>query len=191
LIKTVRVRPLPSFLWLAASFLGEAKPTAPQKTTPNATTKARRTHTLLLLNATCVPLSKGEGEAHRPRRVLCTTRSKHKRSRDPAPRAYGVNRTTRNPQHHARILGVAPNPVALPCGPWPKRGRRLRRSRAKRGPAREAILAGLRVDGADRRACHVGQRRACYRELLRILLLGTWVNKLPADVSGSAGWHHA
>jgi hypothetical protein len=28
-------------------------------------------------------------------------------------------------------------------------------------------------------------------ELLRILLLGTWVNKLPADVSGSAGWHHA
>src|SRR5215212_10577901 len=88
LIKTVRVRPLPSFLWLAASFLGEAKPTAPQKTTPNATTKARRTNTLLLLNATCVPLSKGEGEAHRPRRVLCTTRSKHKRSRDPAPRAH-------------------------------------------------------------------------------------------------------
>src|SRR5215210_6289358 len=86
LIKTVRVRPF-SFLWLVASFLGEAKPTAPQKTTPNATTKARRTHTLLLLDATCVPLSKGEGEAHRPRRVLCTTRSKHKRSRDPAPRA--------------------------------------------------------------------------------------------------------
>src|SRR5215213_8483834 len=82
---------------------------------------------------------------------------------------YGVNRTARNPQHHARILGVAPNPVALPCGPWPKRGR-LRRSRAKRGPAREAILARLRVDGADRRACHVGQRRACYRELPRITL---------------------
>src|SRR5919112_5111934 len=74
LIKTVRVRPLPSFLWLAGSFLGEAKPTAPQKTTPDATTKARRTHTLLLLNATCVPLSKGEGEAHRPRRVLFARR---------------------------------------------------------------------------------------------------------------------
>src|SRR5215217_1901335 len=111
LIKTVRVRPF-SFLWLAASFLGEAKATAPTKTTPNATTKARRTHTLLLLNANCVPLSKGEGEPHRPRRVLCTTRSKHKRSRDPAPRAYGVNRTARNPQQTSplnvrRIGGVA------------------------------------------------------------------------------------
>src|SRR5215217_3176251 len=48
LIKTVRVRPLPSFLWSAASFLGEAKPTAPTKTTPNATTEARRTNTFLL-----------------------------------------------------------------------------------------------------------------------------------------------
>src|SRR5919112_5310769 len=90
LIKTLRGRPLPSFWWLAASFLGEAKATAPTKTTPNATTKARRTHTLLL-NTTCVPLSKGEGEAHRPRRVLYTARSKHKRVEDSTPRPYGAS----------------------------------------------------------------------------------------------------
>src|SRR5918994_6954309 len=87
LIKTVRVGPLPSFSWLTASFLGEAKATAPTKTMPNATTEARRIHTLVLLNATGALLCVKEGEAHRPRHALFATSSKHKRSRDPAPPA--------------------------------------------------------------------------------------------------------